>query len=69
MSIGWCEGIRKAYKKIEKGRVYNRPKELCDSRGISYLFPIFYRFGLIDVPDKVETKMKNRKTSEQVGGG
>lgn len=51
-SLTWSSIIY-AYKKIEKGRVYKRPKELSDSRGISYLFPIFYRFGLIDVPDKV----------------
>lgn len=56
-SLTWSSIIY-AYKKIEKGRVYNRPKELCDSRGISYLFPIFYRFGLIEVKEKVKGKMR-----------
>lgn len=56
-SLTWSSIIY-AYKKIEKGRVYKRPKELCDSRGIGYLFPIFYRFGLIEVEEKVKGKMR-----------
>jgi len=47
-----------AFNRIETGALYARPKDLSDSRGISYLFPIFYRFGLIEVSDKVKAKMQ-----------
>lgn len=35
-----------------KGEV-GRPKALGDIRGVSYLYPIFWRFGLIRVPEKM----------------
>lgn len=34
-----------------------RPKDLGDIRGISYIYAMFYRFGIIDVPEKVKAKM------------
>lgn len=45
--------IARAYRNIEKGRIYTRPKELGDLFGISYIYPIFYRFGLISVVGQV----------------
>ena len=39
------------------GEVMDRPKALGDIRGVSYIYGVFYRFGLIDVPDKVKEKM------------
>lgn len=52
--------VEKAYKKVagDSVRIYNRPKDLGDLFGISYIYPIFYRFGLIDVPEKVKRKMR-----------
>ena len=47
-----------------KGEVVERPKALGDIRGVTYIYGMFYRFGLIDVPDEVKEKMghpKNRK--------
>ena len=47
-----------------KGEVVDRPKALGDIRGVTYIYGMFYRFGLIDVPDKVKEKMgrpKDRK--------
>lgn len=47
-----------------KGEVVNRPKALGDIRGVTYIYGMFYRFGLIDVPDEIKEKMghpKNRK--------
>jgi hypothetical protein len=55
-SLVWSS-VLLAFERIEDGRVYERPKDLSDSRGISYLFPIFYRFGLIGVGEKVKEKM------------
>ena len=55
--------VEKAYKKVagDSVRIYNRPKDLGDLFGISYIYPIFYRFGLIDVPEKVKRKMVYNK--------
>ncbi len=47
-----------------KDEVVERPKALGDIRGVTYIYGMFYRFGLIDVPDEVKKKMghpKNRK--------
>ena len=41
-SLVWSS-VLLAFERIEDGKVYERPKDLSDSRGISYLFPIFYR--------------------------
>ena len=40
-----------------KGKVVDRPKALGDIRGVTYIYGMFYRFGLIDVPDEVKEKM------------
>ena len=61
-SLAWSS-IVLALKNI-KGEVVDRPKALGDIRGVTYIYGLFYRFGLIDVPDKVKEKMgqpKNRK--------
>ena len=34
----------------------DRNKALGDIRGASYIYGMFYRFGLIDVPEKVKEK-------------
>ena len=44
-----------------KGEVVDRPKALGDIRGMTYIYGMFYRFGLIDVPDKVKEKMGRPK--------
>ena len=41
-----------------KEEVVDRPKALGDIRGVTYIYGMFYRFGLIDVPDEVKEKMK-----------
>ena len=61
-SLAWSSMLL-AQKNI-KGEVVDRPKALGDIRGVTYIYGMFYRFGLIDVPDKVKEKMghpKNRK--------
>lgn len=35
----------------------DRPKTLGDIRGVSYIYAIFYRFGLIDVLEEVKVKI------------
>ena len=44
-----------------KGEVVDRPKALGDIRGVTYIYGMFYRFGLIDVPDEVKDKMRKQK--------
>ena len=44
-----------------KGEVVERPKALGDIRGVTYIYGMFYRFGLIDVPDEVKEKMRKQK--------
>ena len=61
-SLAWSS-VLLALKNI-KGEVVDRPKALGDIRGVTYIYGMFYRFGLIDVPDEVKKKMghpKNRK--------
>ena len=56
-SLAWSS-VMLAYHNIGKiGEVVNRPKALGDIRGVSYIYGLFYRFGLIDVPDKAKEKM------------
>ena len=40
-----------------KGEVVSRTKDLGDIRGVTYIYGMFYRFALIDVPDKLKEKM------------
>ena len=44
-----------------KEKVVDRPKALGDIRGVTYIYGMFYRFGLIDVPDEVKEKMVHPK--------
>ena len=44
-----------------KGKVVERPKALGNIRGVTYIYGMFYRFGLIDVPDEVKEKMGHPK--------
>lgn len=57
-SLAWSS-VRLAFHNIkEMGAVVDRPKSLGDIRGVTYIYGMFYRFGLIDVPDGVKEKMK-----------
>ena len=47
------------------GEVVDRPKVLGDMRGVTYIYGIFYRFGLIDVPDEVKEKMGHPKNHKK----
>ena len=59
-SLAWSS-VMLAYHNIGKiGEVVDRPKALGDIRGVSYIYGLLYRFGLIDVPDEVKEKMAKR---------
>ena len=60
-SLAWSS-VLLALSNIKKvGTVVERPKALGDIRGVTYIYGMFYRFGLIDVPDEVKEKMKHSK--------
>ena len=58
-SLAWSS-VLLALKNI-KGEVVDRPKALGDIRGVTYIYGMFYRFGLINVPDEVKEKMGHSK--------
>ena len=57
-SLAWSSVLlaRGHVKKV--GEVVERPKALGDIRGVTYIYGMFYRFGLINVPDEAKEKMK-----------
>ena len=56
-SLAWSSVLLALGNIRELGEVVDRPKALGDVRGVSYIYAMFYRFGLIDVPEKVKGKM------------
>ena len=50
-SLAWSS-VLLALRNIKKvGAVVDRPKALGDIRGVTYIYGMFYRFGLIDIPE------------------
>ena len=48
----------------------DRPKVLGDIRGISYIYPMLFRFGIIKVPERAAAKMNLKRPapkSERLG--
>ena len=62
-SLAWSS-VLLTLKNI-KGEVVDRPKALGDIRGVTYIYGMFYRFGLIDVPDEVKEKMGRPKARKK----
>lgn len=61
-SLAWSS-VKLAFRAVmemeQDGKIciVERPKALGDIRGVSYIYALFYRFGLIQVPEKFRTKM------------
>jgi len=47
------------------GEVVERPKALGDIRWVTYIYGMFYRFGMIDVLDEVKEKKNDRVNKKQ----
>jgi hypothetical protein len=63
--LAWSS-VLLALKNIKKvGEVVDRPKALGDIRGVTYIYGMFYRFGLIDVPDDAKEKMGHPKKTQK----
>ena len=56
-SLAWSSVLMALGNVKEVGAVVDRPKALGDIRGVTYIYGMFYRFGLIDVPDEAKQKM------------
>ena len=63
-SLAWSS-VLLAYHNIPQiGCVIDRPKALGDIRGVTYIYAMFYRFGLIDAPEKAKEKMEPVRKGE-----
>ena len=60
-SLAWSSVLLALRNMKKVGEVVDHPKALGDIRGVTYIYGIFYRFGLIDVPDEVKEKMGHPK--------
>lgn len=61
-SLAWSS-VRIAYQSAveKKGTVIAGPKKLANVRGISYIYSLLWRFGVIKVPREVEDRMRGKK--------
>ena len=57
-SLAWSSVLLALNNIKEVGAVVDRPKALGDIRGVTYIYGMFYRFGLIDASDEAKEKMK-----------
>ena len=56
-TLSWSS-IKMAFQNCRQiSGIVKRPKALGDIRGISYIYPLFWKFGLIEVPEESAKKM------------
>ena len=60
-SLAWSSVLLVLQNIKKVGEVVDRPKALGDIRGVTYIYGMFYRFGLINVPDDAKEKMCHPK--------
>ena len=62
-TLTWSSVTLAFHNAVEmKGEVIERPKALGDIRGVSYIFPILCRFGVIEVSETIAEKEKSCKS-------
>ena len=59
-SLAWSSVLLALHNVKKVGAVVDRPKALGDIRGVTYIYGMFYRFGLIDVPETAKERSRNR---------
>ena len=62
--LAWSSVLLALWNMKKVGAVVDRPKALGDIRGVTYIYAMFYRFGLIDVPEKAKEKMEPVRKGE-----
>lgn len=60
-SLAWSSVILAFEKSKGLSQEVKKPKALGDIRGVSYIYPILWRFGLIRVPEAIEKKMGKQR--------
>lgn len=67
-SLAWSSVLLAFHNIPSIGAVVDRPKALGDIRGVTYIYAMLYRFGLIDAPQKAKEKMEpvRNKDTEQM---
>ena len=63
-SLAWSSVLLAFHNIPSIGAVVDRPKALGDIRGVTYIYAMFYRFGLIDAPEKAKEKMEPVRKGE-----
>lgn len=61
-SLAWSS-VKIAFEKATERQdtVFDRPKAIADVRGVSYSYSLLWRFGVINVPEDVEKKLRGKK--------
>ncbi len=61
-TVVWSSVMRAFEKAVKlQGEIVLRPKALGDIRGVSYIYPMLYRFGVIEVPEEDAWKMEVKR--------
>ena len=65
-TIVWSSVMRAFEKAVElRGGVVLRPKAMGDIRGVSYIYPMMYRFGVIEVVEEAAGKMGIKRSLQK----
>ena len=60
-SLAWSSVVLAFENSKRISEEVKKPKALGDIRGVSYIYPILWRFGLIRVPEAIEKKMGKQR--------
>ncbi|SFG27367.1 hypothetical protein [Oribacterium sp. WCC10] len=61
-TMDWGSVVKAFEKAVElQGEPISRPKVLGDIRGVSYIYPMLYRFGVIEVAEEDAWKMEVKR--------
>lgn len=60
-SLAWSSVMLAFENSMKISEEVKKPKALGDIRGVSYIYPILWRFGLIEVPEAIEKKMGKQR--------
>lgn len=55
--LAFSHALERKQEEAAGDRIVSRPKALGDIRGISYIYPLFWKFGMIEVPEEIAVKM------------
>lgn len=64
-TLAWSSVLLAFHNAIVIEGVVQKPKTLGDIRGISYIYPIFYHFGLIQVPEMSKVNLDGRNPKKK----